>query len=501
MDIEEFIKNGSSRQACPTNGDGLGSDTMMFGLIASKEMSAEEMMKYKRSHWGVETSLHYVLDETFLDNILRYTQSLDSLYIMAKFAGLTLPGYYSSEAKVAIINNSEFDVVLPEGFGIFAKDEATNERIYFYSLKQLELKAGKGASCPFIEGERVRIETVFGEFWNNDNFEFTIPTPVVGLNSVYVYAKYDFPGVPATKYLDEDHEFRFIPKVDDALLNLADEPCFSVYFAQSKVVVQLCPGMADFMQEDTPIVILYGIPYGVEANVGKVQARPLDEVKASGISIGSKLDITIQYASGASVPYGLEDARVFIGNNVWRPETLIVNADFDKLLYTEFPNVSRFTVNQEKGVEEMTVYVVPKEYDVDGTPMDAGDIYALCQDVYEYGKDLMFGGVKFKAVPAKAYEMDFVIEVILAINTSDTDDIRDSIIEILKSYLDRDTQERNMYVRRGKVITLLEDGIDAIYSVSLTYPVVDRRAADDEYYVLGNVVTNFIQNNEFEDWD
>lgn len=64
-DIEEFMKNGSSRQACPTNGDGLGSDTMMFGLIASKEMSAEEMMKYKRSHWGVETSLHYVLDETF----------------------------------------------------------------------------------------------------------------------------------------------------------------------------------------------------------------------------------------------------------------------------------------------------------------------------------------------------------------------------------------------------------------------------------------------------
>lgn len=41
-----------------------GNDIQRFGLIASIEMTAKEMMDYKRSHWAVETSLHYVLDET-----------------------------------------------------------------------------------------------------------------------------------------------------------------------------------------------------------------------------------------------------------------------------------------------------------------------------------------------------------------------------------------------------------------------------------------------------
>ena len=48
-------------------GDGEDShgEKQAFGLVASKSMTAREMMEYKRSHWTIENSLHYVLDETF----------------------------------------------------------------------------------------------------------------------------------------------------------------------------------------------------------------------------------------------------------------------------------------------------------------------------------------------------------------------------------------------------------------------------------------------------
>lgn len=63
--LDEFLEKGSRRQPHPEEGEAHGSDIQRYGMIASTDMTAEEMMDYKRSHWAVETSLHYVLDETF----------------------------------------------------------------------------------------------------------------------------------------------------------------------------------------------------------------------------------------------------------------------------------------------------------------------------------------------------------------------------------------------------------------------------------------------------
>jgi len=63
--LEEFMKNGSSKQPRPKTGDEPGDDIQRAGIIASRVMDAKEMMDYKRAHWAVENSLHYVLDETF----------------------------------------------------------------------------------------------------------------------------------------------------------------------------------------------------------------------------------------------------------------------------------------------------------------------------------------------------------------------------------------------------------------------------------------------------
>ncbi len=57
--------NGSSKQPGSKTEDEPGDDIQRAGIIASRVMDAKEMMDYKRAHWAVENSLHYVLDETF----------------------------------------------------------------------------------------------------------------------------------------------------------------------------------------------------------------------------------------------------------------------------------------------------------------------------------------------------------------------------------------------------------------------------------------------------
>lgn len=440
--------------------------------------------------------VNYILDESFLNNILRYTQSMQSLYSMSKFAGLTLPGYYCSTAKVSVYNDTGDDVVVPKDFGIYVRDEATNEMIYFYSLKELKIRNKSYGSTMFLEGKRGEIDITFKEFFDNANFEYIIPIPDVGINSLFIYAEYDFPG---GEYYSDDPSLRQMLQVDDALLNLASEPCFSAYYAVNKIVVQMCPGAADFLNPDSRIKIVYGIAAGLKANVGKVSARPVNSLYRGNEPVSNNMTFTIMRAGGAKIPFDLEETRVFVGNNVWRPETLIINSDFDNLMNLYFQDeIVRFTAVQEKGSELMTVYFVPAEYDIDGEPMSGLRILELKQEVYDRSINLMFGGVKLNVENSVVVDIDFVIEVYLNINTSDTSSVHDAIVTVLSTYLDRKTQPRNFYFRRGKAITLVESGVDEIYSIDLIYPVVDRQALDNEIFVLGEVTTKFIQKNDFD---
>ena len=439
--------------------------------------------------------VNYILDESFLNNILRYTQSMQSLYSMSKFAGLSLPGYNCSTAKVSIYNESGELVVVPKDFGIFVKDKSTNEMIYFYSLKDIEIKNLAYGSGEFIEGKRGEINTTFSEFFDSQYFEFIIPNPEVGINSVFVYAEYEFEG---GEYYKNDPTLRQMLKVDDALLNLASEPCYSVYYAYNKVVVQFCPGAADFFESESRIKIVYGISAGLKANVGKVAASPVESIVKDNVVLTKNMTFTVLRANGASIPYTLEETRVFIGNTVWRPETLIVNADFDNLMSQHFPEIVRFTVVQEKGSEDMLVYYVPSDLDTDGQPMTMERVYQIQSDIYDYAKDLMFGGVKLKLENSEVVKIDFVMEVYLKINTSDTQSVYDAIVTVLADYLDKTKQPRNFYLRRGHVITKVESGVPEIYTIDLTYPIMDRRALDNQIFVLGEVKANFVQKNDFD---
>lgn len=84
--LESFLKEGSRKQPRPTSGDSLEDDMQVAGLISSRVFRAEELMKYKRQHWAVENSLHYVLDEVFGEDKSTIRKGKNTMSVLRKCA-------------------------------------------------------------------------------------------------------------------------------------------------------------------------------------------------------------------------------------------------------------------------------------------------------------------------------------------------------------------------------------------------------------------------------
>lgn len=84
--LEEFLANGSIRQAVVTEGDGFKDVVQKAGLIANRKMNAKEMLEYHRNHWAIEDSLHYVLDETFGEDKCTVRKGKNALSMLRKCA-------------------------------------------------------------------------------------------------------------------------------------------------------------------------------------------------------------------------------------------------------------------------------------------------------------------------------------------------------------------------------------------------------------------------------
>lgn len=82
--LEIFLKEGSRKQPKPAAGDSLDDDIQMAGLISSRVLGAEELMKYKRQHWAVENSLHYVLDEVFGEDKSTIRKGKNTMSVLRK---------------------------------------------------------------------------------------------------------------------------------------------------------------------------------------------------------------------------------------------------------------------------------------------------------------------------------------------------------------------------------------------------------------------------------
>ncbi len=83
---EKFLSEGSARQPSPARGDREKDDIQVVGIVSNKEMTAEEMGRYKRGHWAIENRLHHVLDDTFREDRSPAKKSANNLALIRKFA-------------------------------------------------------------------------------------------------------------------------------------------------------------------------------------------------------------------------------------------------------------------------------------------------------------------------------------------------------------------------------------------------------------------------------
>ena len=84
--LMEFLEEGSKKQPQGEAKEGMDHDAEWFGLVASKMLKAEELLDYKRQHWAIENSLHYVLDETFGEDKSTIKLGKNTMSILRKCA-------------------------------------------------------------------------------------------------------------------------------------------------------------------------------------------------------------------------------------------------------------------------------------------------------------------------------------------------------------------------------------------------------------------------------
>ena len=204
------------------------------------------------------------------------------------------------------------------------------------------------------------------------------------------------------------------------------------------------------------------------------------------VNYATRLEWEIQYAEGATVPYDLEPLRVYIGDNNWRPETLILVSDFEAQINARFPEVVRFAIRQDQGVEHMEVYFLPK------AGLTSTRRYQLLEEIYDYGKDLMFGGTELEVKEMTNRALQVELEITLRVNIYSVDDIKEKITNVVENYLDRENQPAEMTFKRATLINRLEDEVDEVGNVTVVSPISDAFVNDIEYFSLDSLNINLI---------
>ena len=85
-DLENFLKNESHGQKAASSGDEADTPVQRIGLISDIPVNAEQLSKYKRDHWLVENSLHYILDETYLEDKSTIRRGMAVMSVIRKIA-------------------------------------------------------------------------------------------------------------------------------------------------------------------------------------------------------------------------------------------------------------------------------------------------------------------------------------------------------------------------------------------------------------------------------
>ena len=84
--LEKFLRHGSSGQKTASSEDEADAPVQRTGLISDMPFDAEQLAKYKRDHWAVENSLHYILDETYQEDKSTIRRGMAVMSVIRKTA-------------------------------------------------------------------------------------------------------------------------------------------------------------------------------------------------------------------------------------------------------------------------------------------------------------------------------------------------------------------------------------------------------------------------------
>ena len=223
--------------------------------------------------------INFVLDEAYMNNILRYTKSKESLYFMSLLVGLELPSYVASEARVKIENPFKISIQIPEDYPIYVRDKSTGEEVWFYAKEATYIPSEAYNYVNMLEGKRTAVNTTFGNF--DEHFQFILPVINVASNAVFVWVR------PS-----EADPWQKLEKISDAFLSVKNGLCYSVHAGYNNTYIKLPPGSGHVLTENSEVKIIYGVTAGSGANLGEVKALPGATILQGGIAIEGKMKFT-----------------------------------------------------------------------------------------------------------------------------------------------------------------------------------------------------------------
>ena len=469
---------------------------------------------------------NYMLDQAYLNNILRFTRDPEILYFMSLFAGVELPSYKASTGEVQIVNNSNGAVTIPPDFPMLIKDKATNDEVWFYTTNKapyMILKKFSG-TLPIIEGKRTALnlrlsdfnqdqtvaltgnqigENTFkvfidfnndGTFWDFDGEHYTATGPD---NKIHVFSREPDKTI-YTNIKKHTHIASQIQQVKDAFISTSEDIVFSVHPAYECIKVKLSPGLKRFLQvtqgrddvSDTLIRIIYGTVKGAQGgNIGEVYAEcPLEKTASTP---WHELTYRILGTSGAQDPLSHSDNRITIGNETWRVKTLVREKDYDNLCGKgkEFPELVRLVYKQDKGSNDVHIWAVPKQR---LSAMMGDDRSDILRRLKEYCVPYLIGGDVIYVDFTNDFSIVIQLQVKLKGNSSNTNDIEAQIKSITESYLDRTVQPKNFRFRRSELLGKIEAQIGEVEYAAMISPSTDLVAKDNEIIDLLSISVNFI---------
>lgn len=407
--------------------------------------------------------INYKLDKTYLNNILRLTSSKEHLYFMGIFVGLDIPGVQAATVNVRIENTSEYKVLLRRGTKFFINDKALGKDLNFSLKEDVTIYAGNSVKVDLIEG--LPVEKFIYKEALSDNLTYMVYGDNVAENSFRVFID----GVE-------------IPKVEDAFLNVLTTLCFSAHFAFDGVVVKFPPGSKKELS-NSQIEIFYTDSSGQAGNLGNVQLRLNEDLLVDDLDISDKLLISVISAEGGKDLLDLEEERCFIGDNTWRVDTLVNEADFASLVDKVDGLIRLFPVFQENTSEIAVYYLEDSSYDSS----------LIEEKIIDLLEGNLIGFATFQLSKVGRRKLSLNLEVTLKNNISDV-----SLIESkIKRVLDRELnilQQPSFYTFQRRYITsLLEREIEEIYYVAITSPTTDIDSPETEVLVLDSLQMKFFK--------